>query len=239
MKPIKPYLSIITLSVLALLTIIVWNIPGGMLILYPFTILGTWFHEMAHGLTALLFGGSFLRLELNSDGSGVAYFTGPLLFGNIGSAAVAMAGPIGPTIAGASFLIASVKNKPTTYLLYFLAFALIISTIIWVRSVFGVITTLSFGLAIAFITAKGTENAKKITLQFLGLQAIISVYQSLGYLFSQGGVIEGRTFVSDTGVVQNNLFLPYWFWACLIIAISIFAIFKSVKYIIKESGVAK
>ena len=41
--------------------------------LYPFTLLGTWVHEMGHGLGALLCGGRFDRLEIFEDASGLAF----------------------------------------------------------------------------------------------------------------------------------------------------------------------
>lgn len=37
----------------ALVTVVLWQIPQGDYILYPFTILATWFHEMGHGLAAI------------------------------------------------------------------------------------------------------------------------------------------------------------------------------------------
>lgn len=87
----------------AIVTVAVWQLPGGNYILYPFTILATWFHEMAHGLMALLMGGRFTKLLIFSNGSGVAYYTGPLFFEPISRALVAAAGPMGPPLAGAGF----------------------------------------------------------------------------------------------------------------------------------------
>jgi hypothetical protein len=62
----------------AIATIALWQVPGGNYILYPFTILATWFHEMAHGLMAFLLGGKFDRLIIFPNGSGIAYYSGPL-----------------------------------------------------------------------------------------------------------------------------------------------------------------
>ena len=47
-------------------------VPYGRLVLYPFTLLATWVHEMGHGLTALLCGGKFAQLEIFSNASGLA-----------------------------------------------------------------------------------------------------------------------------------------------------------------------
>lgn len=52
--------SVIWLVAAAGLTVLLWRFPWGNYLLYPFTLLATWFHEMGHGLTALLLGESFI-----------------------------------------------------------------------------------------------------------------------------------------------------------------------------------
>ncbi|MCX7595352.1 MAG: M50 family metallopeptidase, partial [Fischerella sp.] len=63
------------LIVAAIVTIGLWQLPAGNYILYPFSILATWFHEMGHGLMALLLGGNFQQLQIFPDGSGVATYS--------------------------------------------------------------------------------------------------------------------------------------------------------------------
>lgn len=227
--------SIYWLASFAVITAIVWNVPFGLLVLYPFTILGTWFHEMAHGLTALILGGSFHYLQMNADGSGVAYFSGNLFLGGFGMAMVALAGPIGPSIAGTLFIVASANRKMTGALLTVLGLFMIASAIIWVRSPFGVIFVIAFGLLLTFIGAKAKLGFKQAVLQFLGVQAMVSVYQSIGYLFSSGAEINGNVMQSDTEVVAQYLFLPYWFWAILILAISLYLFYLSMKFVYLKS----
>ncbi|HOK15442.1 MAG TPA: M50 family metallopeptidase, partial [Candidatus Kapabacteria bacterium] len=91
----------------SLMIIIVWNIPDGFYYLYPLTILATYFHEMGHGLAALLLGGNFHYLLVHPDGSGVAVHSGVQFLGPIGQAIVAIGGPLGPTFAGMLFIYAS------------------------------------------------------------------------------------------------------------------------------------
>jgi hypothetical protein len=95
----------------AIATIVLWQLPGGAYILYPFTILATWFHEMSHGLMALLLGGQFRKLEIFGDGSGVATYAMSLSLAPIGPALVAAAGPMGPPIAGSALILASRSFK--------------------------------------------------------------------------------------------------------------------------------
>ncbi|NJK89178.1 MAG: hypothetical protein HC923_07070, partial [Myxococcales bacterium] len=46
------------------------------MVLYPFTLLATFAHELGHGLVALSLGYDFQSLRLFPDGSGVAYWSG-------------------------------------------------------------------------------------------------------------------------------------------------------------------
>jgi hypothetical protein len=227
--------GILWLAGFGLITIILWQTPFGRTILYPFTLLGTWFHEMGHGLMVLILGGNFIRLEIFPDGSGLAVHSGSLFLGRIGSAMVAGAGPIGPTIAGSIFILASRKVRSARVMLFILSIFMILSDIIWVRSWTGFLLILLFGLLIFFIALKASDKFQSISLQFLGIQSFISLYLSIGYLFSQGGVIEGRQFLSDTEVIAQNLFLPYWFWGGSILLLSVYLIFKSVRSAVKQS----
>lgn len=224
-----------SLLIITIATIVLWNVPFGKLALYPFTILGTWFHEMAHGLTAIILGGTFYYLEIFSNGSGLAAYSGPLFLGPIGRALVAGAGPIGPTIAGFIFIISSVNIKATKFMLYFLSISLIVSNIIWMRSIFGFIVISVFVIIIILITLKANDKIKQFVLQLLGVQAFASVYMSIGYLFSTGANVDGSSFASDTQQMANNLLLPHFIWAGIILLFSAFMIFKSLQFVHKKT----
>ncbi len=62
----------------------------------------------------------------------------------------------------------------------------------------------------------GSPAHKRFAIQFLGVQACISVWQQFGYLFTPGGRIEGQLQRSDTGAIADVLLLPYWFWGSVI-----------------------
>lgn len=218
----------------ALLTIIIWQIPYGMIVLYPFTILSTWFHEMAHGITALLLGGSFHQLEIYSNGSGLAIWSGYLFGGNIGKAIVAAAGPLGPTFAGFLLIYLSTKDKLVKKALYTFSLILLVSVIYWIRSIYGIPVILFFAVVIFFAANKIKLKNQKLLLLFIGIQSYLSLYLSIGYLMSQEAYIDNEFHISDTGVISQNLFFPYWIWGGLIIFISIFAIIQSINYLNKK-----
>lgn len=225
---------IIWMLIFAVVTIILWRVKYGMLILYPFTILSTWFHEMAHGIMALIMGGSFQKLEIFPNGSGYAIWNGPLFSENIGKALVAMAGPLGPTISGAILIFLATKEKYIKTTLIIFSLLLAVSVIYLIRSPYGIPVISSFALYFLFIAIKTKPITQKLHLIFIGIQAFLSLYLSIGYLMSQEVFMEGEFQLSDTAVISQNLFFPYWVWGGLIIFISVFLIIQSISKLLKK-----
>lgn len=216
----------------AITTIILWQVPIGGYILYPFTILATWFHEMGHGLMALLLGGWFEKLLIFPNGSGVAYHSGSLFLGRIGRALVGAAGPMGPPIAGAGLILASRRFKTAHLSLQLLGIALIVSALIWVRSLFGFTAIGLLGLLILGIAFKTPRWVQGFAIQFLGVQACVSTFHQVDYLFSRtAGPLE----LSDSGQIAQQLFLPYWFWGGLMAIASLYLLVQSLRIAYRSS----
>ena len=211
----------------AIATIALWQVPGGNYILYPFTILATWFHEMAHGLMAFLLGGKFDRLIIFPNGSGIAYYSGPLFLEPISTVLVAATGPMGPPLAGAGLIVASRNPKASSMILKFFGIFMIFSALVWIRSLFGFVAIFVMGsymLGMSFVRSEGLRN---FAVQFLGVQACIATYVQIDYLFSYSA---GPLGISDTGRIQQIILLPYWFWGAIIAAGSIFILVTSLRF---------
>ncbi|MFB2768788.1 M50 family metallopeptidase [Pelatocladus sp. BLCC-F211] len=217
----------------AIATIILWQVPVGEYILYPFTILATWFHEMSHGLMALVLGGNFQKLLIFSNGSGVASYSysGSLLLGSLGRALVAAAGPMGPPIAGAALILASRNFKTASWSLKILGGFLLLSTAIWVRSLFGLVAIPLLGLIILGIGLKTPRWMQGFAIQFLGVQACVSTYHQLDYLFSYSA---GPLGISDTAQMQQQLLLPYWFWGAVMAIASLIILVQSLRLVYRK-----
>ena len=206
------------LAVMALASVVLWQTALGSLLLYPFTILATWFHEMGHGIAAMLAGRGFERLQIFADGSGVAESLRPGDGYRLTDALVAASGPLGPAIAGALLIVASRSPAATRNALAVLGVALIVSTLIWVRSLTGWLVLPALGIAIVGLALRGPLPWRSFVIQLLGVQACISVWRQFDYLFSPGGNVGGRLQRSDTGAIADVLLLPYWFWGAIISA---------------------
>ena len=207
---------IATLAVIALASIILWQTTLGSLLLYPFTILATWFHEMGHGIAAMLTGRGFERLLIFADGSGFAVSLRPADGYGVTDALIAASGPAGPAIAGALLIIASRSPTATRNALALLGVALILSTLIWIRSLTGWVVLPALGIAIVLLALRGSLPWQRFAIQLIGVQACISVWEQFDYLFSAGGSVGGELRRSDTGAIADVLVLPYWFWGASI-----------------------
>ena len=201
-----------TLAGLAGGSILLWQTYLGRLVLYPFTMLSTWFHEMGHGLAAMLVGGRFEQLAIYSDGSGVAQSFISAEASVFSHAFISAAGPLGPPIVGAALIIASRSRRATRIALGVLAGALLLSTLIWVRSLAGWLVLPLIALALIAVLMRGSLKVQDFVIQLLGVQAAISIWQDFGYLFSAGGSVGGQLQRSDTAAIADSLLLPYWFW---------------------------
>lgn len=206
---------------IALVSIALWQTYVGSIVLYPFTILATWFHEMGHGIGAMLTGSRFEKLLIFPDGSGLAMSLRPADGYRITDAIIAASGPLGPAIAGALLIIASRSGKATRTALTVLGAALIVSTVIWVRSLIGWIVLPALGLGILVLALRGSPPWQRFGIQLLGVQACISVWKQFDYLFSAGGSVGGTVQQSDTSAIADVLFLPYWFWGAAISAMTL------------------
>jgi Peptidase M50B-like len=221
--------SLVWLVAAAIATSLIWQLPIGNYLLYPFSILATWFHEMGHGLAALLLGGNFQQLQIFSSGSGFAIHSGNLFLGPIGRAIVAAAGPMAPPIVGGLIILASRRWRTTQLALLLLGGALILSTLIWVRSLFGLVAIPLLGILVLAITLYAPRWLQIFAVQLLGVQACISTYHQMDYLFTRQAVIGGRSMLSDSGQIAQNLLLPYWFWGALMAIASLIILVQSLR----------
>lgn len=221
--------SALFLAIAALATIVLWQIPLGNYLLYPFTILATWFHEMGHGLTAVLLGGYFQELVIYPSGSGFARYGGEVLLGRLGHGLVAMGGPLGPAIAGSILILSSRSHRATDFCLKALGMTIVASVFLWVRSLFGIVFMALVGIAMLLVAYRGHPWLKGISIQFLGVQACISTFQQVNYLFTYA--IPGGQ-LSDTGILQQYLWLPYWLWGALICVMTLGLLLWSLKAVV-------
>ncbi len=176
MKP-TDRLELRTLAFALLASLLLWNLPFGGVLLYPFKLLATWLHEISHGVAMTLSGTGFDRVLIYRDTSGLAYAGGNA--GPIGAAVIAAAGYMGTPLWGAALLVVTPSPRAARWALIALGVLLIASALTVIAPtgqdqfgpiaigaiggaciLAGVITPARWRLAIAhFIAAQSCVNA--------------------------------------------------------------------------------
>ncbi|MDP3277337.1 MAG: M50 family metallopeptidase [Deltaproteobacteria bacterium] len=153
------------LALASLFFVLISTMSWGRLLLYPFTLVASWVHEMGHGLAALCVGGGFGRLQVFLDATVLAHTAAPL--GREGL--VAMAGVMAPAIVGSSIIALSRGPTRARAVLLVLAAAMVLTSVLWVRDVTGLIMVPTVALMGAAIALKTGADTRRIFAQFVGL----------------------------------------------------------------------
>lgn len=125
-------------AVLAVLWLL-WDTPA----VYPIRILVTFFHELSHGLAAVLTGGSIEKITVEADGSGLCFTRGGWRW------AVIPAGYLGSMFWGSLILILACRTRWDKHVASALGWGLIAVTLLYVRSWFGFASGLALGAVLA------------------------------------------------------------------------------------------
>lgn len=188
-----------------------WNSP----VVYPVKLFTVFLHEMGHGSAALLTGGSFKSVALNSDLSGSALTAGGFY------PVVLMSGYLGSMLAGSLLLIISSKTRLDKALSFFLGLAVMLLTVFYVRNTFGLAFGLLSGAGLILLGIYAPERVNDFVLKFIGLTsalyAVIDIKEDL---------ISRTVPSSDAYQMSQALFLPPVFWGILwfLIAVSFTAL---------------
>jgi hypothetical protein len=200
------------LVVALLASLLLWNLPFGGVVLYPFKLLATWMHELSHGIVMLATGAGFDRMAVYQDTSGYAYSHGTP--GAFGMALVASAGYMGTSLIGAALLVVGRTERGARTALAVLGGALLLSVALWVRNDFGMGVILATGVAFAAAAAFAGESVAAFLLNFVAAQACINAVLDIRVLFRANLVVDGEVMAqSDAHNMADATFGAYWLWA--------------------------
>ena len=211
-----------TLLILTVLTVVaIWQVPYGKQILYPLTLFATFAHEMGHGLTAMLLGAQFDQLRLYADGSGLALWYGDP--GRMARALIAAGGLVGPSFAGVGLLVLARTPAWARAVLACLAAVIVIIVALWVRNPFGITFLLVLAGFLGLAARVLPDYGAAFLVSFVAVTLCLSWFADLDYMFSAYAEVGGQRHPSDSAVIAQALWLPYWFWGG-IVALSSFAV---------------
>jgi hypothetical protein len=197
-------------------------VPYGEVILYPFTLLTTWVHETGHGLTAIICGGSFIKLQIYGDASGVAFTTAAT---EARHAWVALGGLLAPPLLGAAVLALVHGPRSARVFLGGLAAAMLASAIIWVRSPVGLVsvplTALALG-ALAWRASAAHPERKVLLVQAIGVMlAADTLTRMVSYVFMKQVTVNGVVSPSDIATVAHGFGGPQLVWGIIVTIIAV------------------
>jgi hypothetical protein len=171
----------------------------------------------------LVTGAGFDRMEIYQDTSGFAYsWSNP---GGVGMAIIASAGYVGTAVFGAFMLVVGRTRRGAKTALAIIGAVLLLTSAVWVRNQFGLITVLSGGAAFLAVAVLANEKVASFLLNFVAAQACINAVLDIRVLFRSNLVVNGEVMQrSDAHNMADATFGTAWMWAAVWMAWS-FALF--------------
>lgn len=190
------------LLLLVALAILLFHAPFWLVA--PFKWFEVYFHEISHGLVALLTGGSIERIHIQYGGSGSCHYRGghePL---------IAFSGYAGAALWGwAIYEIGHASRRQTVALLISLALVLLlVSGLLWVRDIQTSIILLLMGTLLALMLRLGDLDMMKLFVEFIGIFVLLAAIQSPLFL------LDGRS-LGDGAALQRLTLIPESVWVVL------------------------
>lgn len=138
-------------------------------LVYPIKILVVFFHELSHGLAAVLTGGSIVKIELSAAQGGLCVTRGGSRFLTL------TAGYLGSLLWGGAILLSAAHTRWDRWIAGALGALVISITIIFVRPIlsFGVLFGLCAGAALMLSGWKLSEQVNDTLLRLIGLTSCL------------------------------------------------------------------
>jgi hypothetical protein len=228
-----------TLAIALIASLILWNLPFGGVVLYPFKLLATWLHELSHGLAMILTGAGFDRVVIYRDTSGLAYAYTSV--GAFGTAIIAAAGYMGTPLWGALLLVITPNAKAARSALIVLGSLLVITTLLVIAPSpdgdrFGQYVTPAIGAAIALVGIMLPARARVFVAHFIAAQSCVNALLDIRVLLRPLQVVGGKS--AGMSDAQNMAFSTFgttetwavWTWAIIWLAWSLAVLFFALRF---------
>ena len=207
--------------ILAVISLFCWNSP----ILLPAKLLTVFFHELSHGLAAILTGGHILRITLNMQQGGVCYFTGGWFL------VTATAGYLGSLLWGSGILLASLKKGISRGLTEGIGALLLFTAALWMRDFQALAITITTAIALIFIASKLKEIYCDIFLKYISLISCFYVIFDI-----KDDLLDRSIPASDAYQISSRIFPSFmtgigsYIIGLLWMAVAIYVLYKVFNY---------
>lgn len=190
------------------LILLLWNT----ILLVPLKILVVFFHELSHGIAALLTGGSFSRIEINALEGGLTYTQGGNRF------LIASAGYIGSMLWGAWLILSARYVRRKQIVTFLLGLLILLTGLIFVRPFFsfGLLFCLMSSALLLYLAGRLTSSAHDVLLKVIGITSCLYAVLDI-----KSDVLDRPYMHSDAVTLQQLTYIPSIIWGLLWIAISL------------------
>lgn len=200
--------------ILLIVAIVIKQLP---LISIPFNWLESYFHEVSHGIAAILTGGNVLQIQLFANGAGLCTTQGGIGF------VISFAGYAGATLWGwGIYKLASAHQNVAQIFSVFIFLLLVCSIVFWGRDL---LTWFILGVLAALFLL--TIKLKKIhylqrLMQLFGLLILLNSLSSPSYL------LDGRH-LGDGAALSSMTLIPEIIWVLIWFSIALLALYSLYK----------
>lgn len=181
----------------------------------PFLWSETFFHEISHGLAALLTGGSIRNISLFFDGSGLATTSGGSRF------LISFSGYLGSALWGLLIyrVADSLSPKNAKLMVGTMVLMLGVTLLLWARDISSIIILLILLLMYVLPLVKSLWFSVKFFIQLVGVFVMLDAIRSPLYLLDGRDLGDGASLAQLTG-------LPEFLWVALWFVIAVGCLYR-------------
>lgn len=202
--------ELISLLFIMLAVVYLWNTW----VVYPLKILVVFFHELSHGLMAVITGGSIKEIRIVAAQGGVCVTAGGNRFLTLS------AGYLGSLVLGGVILVLATRTRYDQTIATVIGGLMILVSLLFVRPIisFGIFFGLLSGLAMIAAGKYLSEDSNDFILKVIGLTSCLYAVLDI-----KSDVLDRPYLRSDARMLAELTHLPTIFWGLLWITIAVIA----------------
>ncbi|MEE8432212.1 MAG: M50 family metallopeptidase [Candidatus Desulfatibia sp.] len=202
--------ELISLLFILLAVVYLWNTR----VVYPLKILVVFFHELSHGVMAVITGGSIKEIRIVAAQGGVCVTAGGNRFLTLS------AGYLGSLVLGGVILVLATRTRYDQTIATVIGGLMILISLLFVRPIisFGIFFGLLSGLAMIAAGKYLSENSNDFILKVIGLTSCLYAVLDI-----KSDVLDRPYLRSDARMLAELTHLPTIFWGLLWITIAVIA----------------
>ena len=223
------------LGLALVVSLVLWQVPYGGFVLYPFKIIATWIHELSHGIVMLISGAGFDRMEVYRDGSGLSFAAGAT--DRVRRALIAPAGYMGTPLFGAALRVAGQSARGARRALGVVGAAIAVCAVIVVSNPFGQAVLGATGAVVLALAILAPARWAIGGAMLLAAQMCVNAVLDIRVLYRPVMVVDGKIAGgSDAHNMAESTFgtvesWGVWFWATVWLAWSLILLYLAVRIV--------